>query len=178
MLRKQLLLTGTKISCNDGHCGACFVILGGKLMLACLVKMSKVADGAKIETVEGIDTPEKLHPIRMAFAVYGATQCGFCTPGMVVSAKALLDKNPKPTREEVRNACHCTGYKQIVDGIMEAAKVMRGEMKSEDLAFKMPADGKIWGGKYPRPTAVGKVTGTLDFGQDLDLKIPALTLWG
>jgi aldehyde oxidoreductase len=172
VLRRQLLLTGTKVSCNDGHCGACSVILDGKLMLACLVKMSKVADGAKIETVEGIGTPEKLHPIQAAFAAYGAAQCGFCTPGMVVSTKALLDKNPNPTREEVRawltqhhNACRCTGYKQIVDGVMEAAKVMRGEMKIEELTFKMPADGKIWGSKYPRPSAVGKVTGTLDFGQ-------------
>ena len=179
VLRRQLLLTGTKISCNDGHCGACSVILDGKLMLACLVKMSKVADGAKIETVEGIGTPEKLHPIQAAFAAYGAAQCGFCTPGMVVSTKALLDKNPNPTREEVRawltqhhNACRCTGYKQIVDGVMEAAKVMRGEMSIDDLKFKMPADGKIWGSKYPRPTAVGKVTGTLDFGQDLGLKMP------
>lgn len=183
VLRRQLLLTGTKISCNDGHCGACSVILDGKLMLACLVKMSKVADGAKIETVEGIGTPEKLHPIQAAFAAYGAAQCGFCTPGMVVSAKALLDKNPSPTREEVRawltqhhNACRCTGYKQIVDGVMEAAKVMRGEMSIDELTFKMPADGKIWGSKYPRPTAVGKVTGTLDFGQDLGLKMPFNTL--
>lgn len=179
VLRRQLLLTGTKVSCNDGHCGACSVILDGKLMLACLVKMSKVADGAKIETVEGIGTPEKLHPIQAAFAAYGAAQCGFCTPGMVVSTKALLDKNPSPTREEVRawltqhhNACRCTGYKQIVDGVMEAAKVMRGEMKIEELTFKMPTDGKIWGSKYPRPTAIGKVTGTLDFGQDLGLKMP------
>jgi aldehyde oxidoreductase len=183
VLRKQLLLTGTKVSCNDGHCGACSVILDGKLMLACLVKMSKVADGAKIVTVEGIGTPEKMHPIQVAFAVYGAAQCGFCTPGMVVSAKALLDSKPSPTRDEVRawltqhhNACRCTGYKPIVDAIMEAAKVMRGEMKLEDLEYKLPADGKIWGGKYPRPTAVGKVTGTLDFGQDLGLKMPADTL--
>jgi aldehyde oxidoreductase len=183
VLRKQLLLTGTKVSCNDGHCGACSVILDGKLMLACLVKMNKVADGASIVTVEGIGTPEKMHPIQVAFAVYGAAQCGFCTPGMVVSAKALLDKNPRPTREEVRawltqhhNACRCTGYKPIVDGIMEAAKVMRGEMKLEDLEYQLPADGRIWGGKYPRPTATAKVTGTLDYGQDLGLKMPAGTL--
>ena len=112
VLRKQLLLTGTKVSCNDGHCGACSVILDGKLTLACVTKMSRVPDGASITTVEGIGTPEKLHPIQVAFSVYGAEQCGFCTPGMVVSAKALLDSNPNPTREEVRtwltrhhNAC-------------------------------------------------------------------------
>jgi aldehyde oxidoreductase len=183
VLRKQLLLTGTKVSCNDGHCGACSVIMDGKLTLACTTKMSKVPDGAAILTVEGIGTPEKMHPIQVAFAVYGAAQCGFCTPGMVVSAKALLDKNPKPTREEVRawltqhhNACRCTGYKPIVDGIMDAAKVMRGEMKLEDLEYKLPADGRIWGGNYPRPTATAKVTGTLDYGQDLGLKMPAGTL--
>jgi aldehyde oxidoreductase len=183
VLRKQLLLTGTKVSCNDGHCGACSVILNGKLMLACLEKMSRVPEGSSVVTIEGIGTPEKMHPIQVAFAVYGAAQCGFCTPGMVVSAKALLDSNPNPTREEVRawltkhhNACRCTGYKPIVDGIMDAAKVMRGEMKLKDLEYKLPADGKIWGGKYPRPTAVSKVTGTLDYGQDLGLKMPANTL--
>ena len=183
MLRKQLLLTGTKVSCNDGHCGACSVIVDGKLTLACLTKMSKIPDGASILTVEGIGTPEKMHPIQTAFAVFGAAQCGFCTPGMVVSAYALLTENPQPTREDVRNwltkhhnACRCTGYKPIVDAIMEAAKVMRGEMKHEDLEYKLPADGRIWGGKYPRPTATAKVTGTLDFGQDLGLKMPAGTL--
>lgn len=183
VLRKQMLLTGTKVSCNDGHCGACSVILDGKLTLSCLVKMAKVPDGASVVTVEGIGTPEKMHPIQVAFAVHGAAQCGFCTPGMVVSAKALLDSNPNPSREETRawltqhhNACRCTGYKPIVDGIMDAAKVMRGEMKLSELEFKLPADGKIWGSKYPRPTAVGKVTGTLDFGQDLGLKMPANTL--
>jgi len=183
VLRKQLLLTGTKVSCDTGHCGACSVIVDGKLTLACITKMSRIPDGASITTVEGIGTPEKMHPIQVAFAVFGAAQCGFCTPGMVVSAKALLDSNPKPTREEVRdwlskhhNACRCTGYKPVVDGIMEAAKVMRGEMKLEDLQYKLPADGKIWGGKYPRPTATAKVTGTLDYGQDLGLKMPANTL--
>lgn len=183
VLRKQLLLTGTKVSCKDGHCGACSVILDGKLVLSCLIKMSKVKDGASVVTVEGIGTPDKMHPIQVAFAVFGAAQCGFCTPGMVVSAKALLDSNLSPTREEVRawltkhhNVCRCTGYKPIVDGIMDAAKVLRGEMKLEDLEYKLPADGKIWGGNHPRPTAVAKVTGTIDFGQDLGLKMPANTL--
>jgi aldehyde oxidoreductase len=102
VLRKQLLLIGTKVSCNDGHCGACSVIVDGKLTLACLTKMSKIADGAAILTVEGIGTPEKMHPIQVAFAVYGAAQCDFCTPGMVVSAYALLTSNPSPTRDDVR----------------------------------------------------------------------------
>ena len=183
VLRKQLYLTGTKVSCNDGHCGACSVILNGKLTLACVTKMERVAEGAEMITIEGIGTPEKMHPIQLAMVAHGAAQCGFCTPGMVVSAKALLDRNPKPTREEVRawltqhhNACRCTGYKPIVDGIMDAAKVLRGEMAREELEYKLPADGKIWGGKYPRPTAVAKATGTLDFGQDLGLKMPPGTL--
>jgi aldehyde oxidoreductase len=183
VLRKQLLLTGTKVSCNAGQCGACSVILNDSLTLACLTKMSRVPDGARILTVEGIGTPEKMHPIQMAFAIYGAAQCGFCTPGMVVSAYALLAKNPNPTREEVRtwlnqhhNACRCTGYKPIVDAIMAAAEVMRGEKPVETLQYKLPADGKIWGGSIPRPSATAKVTGTLDYGQDLGLKMPAGTL--
>lgn len=182
-LRKQMLLTGTKVSCNDGHCGACSVIVDGKLTLACLTKMSRIPDGASILTVEGVGTPENMHPIQKAFAAHGAAQCGFCTPGMVVSAYALFLNNPNPDREEVRswltkhhNACRCTGYKQIVDAVIESGKVMRGEMKAEELDFKMPADGQIWGSKFPRPTANAKVTGTLDFGQDLGLKMPAGTL--
>jgi aldehyde oxidoreductase len=173
VLRQQLLLTGTKVSCNDGHCGACSVIVDGKLTLACVTRAKRVPDGAKITTVEGIGTPEKLHPIQVAMIAYGAPQCGFCTPGMVVSAKALLDQNPSPTRVEVRNwltkhhnVCRCNGYKPIVDAIMDAAKVLRGEMNVADLEFKMPKDGHIWGTKYPRPSAVSKVTGTLNFGQD------------
>ncbi len=133
VLRQQLLLTGTKVSCNDGHCGACSVIVDGKLTLSCVTRAKRVPDGAKITTVEGIGTPDNLHPIQKAMIVHGAAQCGFCTPGMVVSAKALLDQNPNPTREEVRswltkhhNVCRCTGYKPIVDSIMDAAKVLQG----------------------------------------------------
>lgn len=183
VLRKQLMLTGTKVSCNDGHCGACSVLVDGKLTLACVTKVKKVEDGAAITTIEGVGTPEKLHPLQLAFAVHGAAQCGFCTPGFIMSAKALLDEKPKPNREEVRdwftkhhNACRCTGYKPIVDAVMDAASVMRGEMSAKALEYQLPADGRIWGGKYPRQSAVGKVTGTLDYGQDLGLKMPPDTL--
>jgi aldehyde oxidoreductase len=183
VLRKQMLLTGTKVYCNDGHCGACNVILDGKLTLACLIKMKRVADGAKIVTVEGVGTPSDLDPIQLALISTGAPQCGFCMPGFVVSTRALLDQNPDPTREQVRawfsrhhNACRCNGYRPIVDAVMAAAQVLRGEMKREELEFRMPADGRIWGSNYPRPTAVAKVTGTLDYGQDLGLKLPANTL--
>ncbi len=183
VLRRQFLLTGTKVSCNDGHCGACSVILDGKVTLACVTKMNRVPEGAAITTVEGIGTPEHPHAIQLAFVAHGAAQCGFCMPGFVVSTKVLLDQNPSPTREQVRawftqhhNACRCTGYKPIVDAVMDAAAVLRGEMKREELEFKLPADKRIWGTKYPRPTALAKVTGTLDYGQDLGLKMPPNTL--
>jgi aldehyde oxidoreductase len=183
VLRKQALLTGTKVSCNDGHCGACSVILDGKLTLACVTRMKRVPDGAKVLTVEGIGTPDNLHPIQMALMIHGAAQCGFCMPGFVVSTKALLDQNPNPTREQVRawftqhhNACRCNGYKPTIDAVMDAAKVLRGEMPKEALEYKPTADGRIWGSSYPRPTAVAKVTGTLDYGQDMGLKLPPDTL--
>jgi len=180
VLREQLGLTGTKIGCGQAQCGCCNVILDNKLVRSCVTKMAKVPDGASVITVEGIGDPNNLHPIQLAWIVHGGAQCGFCTPGFIVSVKALLDENPKPSREEVRewfqshrNACRCTGYKPLVDAVMDAAKVLRGEMKAEQLLFQMPKDGQIWGSKYPRPTAVAKVTGTLDYGADLGLKLPA-----
>ncbi len=179
VIRGQVHLTGTKVGCGEGHCGACDVIMNGKLTRSCVVKMSRVPDEAQILTIEGLGTPDKLHPIQKAWIKHGGAQCGFCTPGFIMSAKALLDSNPKPSREEVRdwfqsnrNVCRCTGYIPLVDAVMDAAKVMRGEMKEEELDFKMPADGRIWGSEYPRPTAVAKVTGALDYGADLGLKLP------
>jgi aldehyde oxidoreductase len=184
VLREQLGLTGTKVGCGEGHCGSCNVIMDGRLIRSCVTKMSKVSDGTSITTIEGIGTPNNLHPIQLSWIVHGGSQCGFCTPGFIVSTKALLDQNPKPSREEVRgwfqthrNACRCTGYKQLVDAVMDAAKVLRGEMKPEDLAYKLPKDGQIWGGKYPRPSAVAKATGTLDYGADLGHKLPPETLY-
>ena len=183
VLRGQLGLTGTKVGCGQAQCGCCNVILDNKLVRSCVTKMSKVPEGASVTTIEGIGTPGSLHPIQLAWIIHGGAQCGFCTPGFIVSAKALLAENPNPTRDQVRewfnthrNACRCTGYKQLVDAVMDAAKVLRGEMKAEALLFKMPADGEIWGSKYPRPTAVAKVTGTLDYGGDLGIKMPADTL--
>ena len=172
MLRKQLLLTGTKVGCGDGQCGACSVIVDGKLTRSCVTKMKRVPDGASITTIEGIGTPENLHPIQLAFIVHGAPQCGFCMPGFVVSAKALLDQNPNPTREEVRDWFHAAPqclplHRLQADrrrGHGRGQGAARRDAAIEALEFKMPADGKIWGGKYPRPTAVAKVTGTLDYG--------------
>jgi aldehyde oxidoreductase len=179
VLRGQLGLTGTKVGCGEGQCGCCNVILDGKLVRSCVTKMSKVSEGASVTTIEGVGTPKDPHPLQVAWMVHGGAQCGFCSPGFIVSSKALLDENPNPSREEVRdwfqvhrNACRCTGYRQLVDAVMDAAKVVRGEMKPGDLEYKLPADGQIWGGKYPRPSALAKVTGTLDYGADLGLKLP------
>ena len=172
VLREQLELTGTKVGCGEGQCGACSVILDGKVVRSCITKMKRVADGAQIITIEGIGTPDNLHPLQMAWIVHGGAQCGFCTPGFIVSTKALLDENPNPTREEVRdwfqkhhNACRCTGYKPIVDAVMDAAKVHARrdglERPGVQAAGRRPHLGHA---TIPRPTAVAKVTGTLDYG--------------
>lgn len=183
VLRNSLSLTGVKVGCDQGQCGACNVILNDKLVRSCVTKMKRVPDDSRITTIEGIGRPDKLHPIQAAWIAHGGAQCGFCTPGFIVSAKALLDTIPDPTREDVRdwfqkyrNACRCTGYKQLVDSVMDAAKVLNGKMTMDELLFKIPEDGRIWGTKYPRPTAVAKVTGTLDYGADLGIKMPEGTL--
>lgn len=176
---RRLGLTGTKIGCNKGQCGACNVILNGKLIRSCVIKVGKVADFSTVLTIEGMGTADNLHPLQLAWIIYGGVQCGFCTPGFIVSAKALLDENPDPTREEVRawfqrnrNACRCTGYKPLVDAVMAAAKVMRGEMPIEDLLYKAPADGQVFGTAAPRPTAKAKVMGLTDYGADVAIKAP------
>lgn len=183
VLRRQLLLTGTKVGCGKAQCGACSVILDGKVIRSCVTKMKRVPDEANIVTIEGVGSKDALHPLQLAWMVHGAAQCGFCAPGFIVSAKGLLDQNDNPTREEVRewfqknrNACRCTGYKPLVDAVMDAAKVLRGELSAEDLWYKLPEDGKVFGGKYPRPSALAKVTGTCDYGADLGLKLPCDTL--
>ncbi len=179
VLREQLGLTGTKVGCGEGQCGACSVIIDGKVVRSCVLKMSKLADYACVTTIEGIGQPENLHVVQKAWIKYGGAQCGFCSPGFIISAKALLDVNQSPTREEVRewfqkhrNVCRCTGYVPLVDAVMAAAEVVRGEKPLSSLDFEMPADKRIWGSNYPRPTAVGKVTGTLDYGADIGLKLP------
>ncbi len=182
VLREQLLLTGCKVGCNQGQCGACSVILNGEVVRSCITKMKKVPAEAKITTIEGLGTPDNLHPLQVAWMAHGCAQCGFCSPGFILSAKVLLDKNPAPTREDVRawfhkhrNACRCTGYKPLVDAVMAAAKVVRGEMRKEDLLYK-PVGNKIQGTTYHRPSALQKVTGTWDFGADVALQMPPGTL--
>ncbi|AFA48280.1 molybdopterin-dependent aldehyde oxidoreductase [Acetobacterium woodii] len=176
---RRIGLTGTKVGCGTGQCGACSVILDGKVIRSCTKKMKNVEYGSEITTIEGIGSPTHLHPLQLAWIVYGGVQCGFCTPGFIVSAKGLLDINPSPTRQEVRdwfqkhrNACRCTGYKPLVDAVMAAAKVIRGEMTMEELSFDIPEDGRIYNTRYPRPAALAKVTGVCDYGDDIGMKMP------
>ncbi|MHB8204106.1 MAG: molybdopterin-dependent aldehyde oxidoreductase [Desulfomonilaceae bacterium] len=183
VIREQFGLTGTKVGCGKGQCGACSVIMNGKLVKSCMTKIKRVQDGAYVTTIEGFGTPTDLHPLQLAWVVHGGAQCGFCSPGFIVSAKALLDENINPSRDQIRdwfqknrNACRCTGYKPLVDAVLDAAKVLRGEMTKTELAFKLPENGRIWGTNYPRPTAIAKVTGTIDYGADLIAKMPAGTL--
>lgn len=183
VLRNRLHLTGTKVGCNQGQCGCCSVILDGKVVRSCITKMKRVSENAAVTTIEGLGQPGRLHALQLAWMVHGGAQCGFCTPGFIMSAKGLLDENPNPSREDVRewfdkhrNACRCTGYKQLVDSVMDAAKVLRGEMNMRDLAFKLPEDGHVWGGSMPRPSAEAKVTGTWDFGRDIAVGMPEDTL--
>ena len=128
-LRDNLFLTGTKIGCGKGECGACTVIMNGKAVTSCIIPVMR-AQGAVIETIEGLGKNGKLHPIQEEFINKGAIQCGFCTPGMIMSSKALLDENNAPTSDEVRealggNICRCTGYVKIEEAIMAAADRMR-----------------------------------------------------
>lgn len=125
-LRDDLGLTGTKEGCGEGECGACSVILDGRLVDACLIFAAE-ADGAQVETVEGLADGEALHPLQRTFAKAGAAQCGYCTPGMLMAGKALLDRNPSPSREDAAhgiagNLCRCTGYGTIIEAVMEAAE--------------------------------------------------------
>jgi carbon-monoxide dehydrogenase small subunit len=126
VLRDHLGLKGTKAGCRAGECGACSVILNGKVVTSCLIPAMK-ADGSKITTVEGLEKDGELHPLQKAFVERGAIQCGFCTPGMLLSAKNLLDQNPQPSIEEIKVAvsgvlCRCTGYQKIIHAIHSVNK--------------------------------------------------------
>jgi len=131
LIRDEIGLTGTKRGCDTGECGACTVIIEGKAVNSCLV-LAVEADGKNIVTIEGLAKNGKLHPLQEAFTKEGAVQCGFCTPGMILSAKALLDKNINPTEKEIKraiagNLCRCTGYTKIIKAIYAAAKKMKKE---------------------------------------------------
>ncbi len=130
ILRDELHLTGSKEGCGSGDCGACSVIMDGRVVCSCLV-LGVEAEGKEITTIEGIANGEELHPVQRKFLEHAALQCGFCTPGLIVATKALLDRNPDPTETEARfwlagNLCRCTGYDKIIRAVMDAAAEMRG----------------------------------------------------
>jgi carbon-monoxide dehydrogenase small subunit len=134
VLREDLGLTGTKQGCGVGDCGSCTVFLDGQTVNSCLV-LGLSAEGREVHTIESLAKGNELHPIQDAFVQAGAIQCGFCSPGMILSAKALLDKNQSPTEDEIRqglagNLCRCTGYQKIVDAVMNASQKMSGEVAS------------------------------------------------
>ena len=129
VLRDELGLTGTKEGCGTGDCGACSVTIDGRLMCSCLV-LGVEAEGKAIQTIEGMSAGTELHPLQRKFLEHAALQCGICTPGILMAARSLLERNPDPTEEEVRywlagNLCRCTGYHKIVDAVLDAAREMR-----------------------------------------------------
>jgi carbon-monoxide dehydrogenase small subunit len=131
VIRDRLGLTGTKEGCGLGECGACTVIMNGKTVNSCLV-LAVEADGKQVTTIEGLSQGENLHPLQQAFIDQGGLQCGFCTPGMIISAKAILDENPSPTEEEIKrgisgNFCRCTGYTKIIQSIQAAIPKKEGK---------------------------------------------------
>ncbi len=135
VLRNKLLITSPKVGCNTGDCGACSVLLNGRLVKSCITN-ALAADGNEVVTVEGLAESGGLHPLQKAFYEHYGAQCGFCTPGMLMAAKALLEENPAPTREEIKeglsgNLCRCTGYVKIIDAVMAAAQEMREKTEKE-----------------------------------------------
>ena len=130
VLRDELRLTGTKEGCGTGDCGACSVTLEGRLVCSCLV-LGVEAQGKSVQTIEGMAGGAELHPLQRKFLEHAALQCGICTPGILIAARSLLERNPDPTEEEVRywlagNLCRCTGYQKIVEAVFDAAREMRG----------------------------------------------------
>src|SRR5215831_3286175 len=133
VLRDELGLTGSKEGCGSGDCGACSVIVDGRLVCSCLM-LAVEAEGRRIETIEGMAQGTELHPLQQKFLEHAALQCGFCTPGLLVASKALLDANPDPTEEEARywlagNLCRCTGYDKVIRAVLDAAAELRQERR-------------------------------------------------
>ena len=172
LLRDTFRLTGAKQSCDKkGQCGACTVIVNGKAVRSCVTRMGRL-DGADIITVEGLGTPANPHLIQEAFVLAGAVQCGFCIPGMIMAAKALLDANPDPSTAEVRqalrhNLCRCTGYVKIVEAVKLAGAFLRGETTPD--ALRPDPDGPKIGVSHPRPSAMIKACGVAQFTADISL---------
>jgi selenium-dependent xanthine dehydrogenase len=168
VLREDLHLTGTKNGCGQGHCGACTVIVNGEAVRSCITKAARL-DGAQVETIEGLAKGGSLHPVQAAFIASGAIQCGFCTPGMVMSVKALLDASPDPTRAEIdlaleHNLCRCTGYGSIIRAIRRASAAPPADGWAP---CPMPGDAHTVGRSCIRPDAQEKVTGSAIYAADL-----------
>jgi len=178
-LRKDLKLTGTKQSCDrKGQCGACMVIVNNKAVLSCLTKMTKL-ENAEVITIEGLGTPENPHLIQEAFCLTGAVQCGFCIPGMIMSAKALLDVNPDPDVPAIKkalagNLCRCTGYKKIIEAVSLAGKFLRKETTPDEVRNKIGKEAL--GQSHVRPTAMIKACGLAKFNDDIPLPDDALEI--
>ncbi len=175
LLREDLGLTGTKQSCDrKGQCGACTVIVNGKAMRSCLQKVAGL-DGATVTTIEGLGTPEKPHPIQEAFVLTDAIQCGFCTPGMIMQTKALLDQNPDPDVPAIKralagNMCRCTGYKKIIEAVQLAGRFLRNE--TTPAAVRKGLKKEAMGAFHPRPNSMFKACGVAEFSSDIKLKNP------
>jgi carbon-monoxide dehydrogenase small subunit len=138
MLREELNLTGSKLGCDVGDCGACTVIVDGQSVNSCLM-LAVQAEGRNVLTIEGLATMERLHPIQQLFEDTGSLQCGFCGPGVIMSAKALLDENPDPTEQEIRDAlagnlCRCTGYSKMIEAVQAVARSPRDERRTKSVA--------------------------------------------
>jgi aldehyde oxidoreductase len=170
LLREDLKLTGAKQGCDrKGQCGACTVIVNGKTVLSCLTKVADL-DGAEVITVEGLGTPDNPHLIQEAYVLSGAIQCGYCTPGMIMATKALLDKNQNPTRDEIKRAlrghlCRCTGYGKIIEAVELAARFLRGE--TTPAKVRPDPNGKQIGVSHPRPWSMLKACGLAPFAADI-----------
>ncbi|MEW5725268.1 MAG: molybdopterin cofactor-binding domain-containing protein [Thermodesulfobacteriota bacterium] len=170
LLREDLGLTGAKEGCGNGECGACTVLVDGRPLASCLYPAMKV-DGRSVTTVEGLGARNKLHPLQSWFLKLGAVQCGFCTPGLLLTAKALLDRNPDPTAEEVRaaltgNLCRCTGYQKVVEAVLAAAQELQGQTPQARPDAERPG---ALGRSLVRVDGLPKVTGAAKFAADLSL---------
>jgi CO/xanthine dehydrogenase Mo-binding subunit/aerobic-type carbon monoxide dehydrogenase small subunit (CoxS/CutS family) len=173
-LREELGLTGAKDGCSEGMCGACMVIVDGRARQACVLNMNRV-QGCRVETIESLSDGDHLHPLQYAMVREGAIQCGFCTPGLVMAAKALLDSNPDPSEEEIkaalrRNVCRCTGYRPIATAVQKAARMLREGVRAVPAIQLFPADDQVVGKAVARVDGVDKVTGRLRYSADLKVE--------